>query len=447
MNPILTLFLKDIAHFRRDRTSLLLTFVVPAVLIYIFGNVFGVNRESTGPVGIPLAVVNQAEGAKSADAIIAALQKEKTFRLITTTMDANGADVPLTEDKVRSLFRENRIRFALIFPPDTESDDTFGLKVKYLNNPRNDIETQTVNGILQKTIFMAAPSVLMDALRKRATQAIGAAGTESFYRSIARSVGQSFNTDPEKVFDEMMRGDILSPSSSSADTPDSAAVPSDFFDRMIKIESEQVSGKQVKNAAATRSVGGWAVMFMLFSVSGAATSLFEEKKAGLFRRILAAPVKRSHILWSKYLFCTALGMVQLAALFVAGKLLFRIDVTSNLANLILICLAASSACTAFGMLLASIARSPAAASGIATFLILTMSALGGAWFPISLMPDFIQSLSKLTIVYWAMEGFLQVLWANCTFRDLLPYLGVLAGIAAVINAISVWRFNRGEMFD
>ncbi|MBP8257548.1 MAG: ABC transporter permease [Opitutaceae bacterium] len=446
MNPIITLFLKDVAHFRRDRTSLLLTFVVPAVLIYIFGSVFGVNRESTGPVGIPLAVVNQSAGAKAADAIIAALAREKTFRLIATSKDSNGADVPLTEERVRALFRENRIRFALIFPPDTEGDEEFGLKVRYLNNPRNEIETQTVNGILQKTIFTSAPSVLMDSLRKRATKAIGASGTETFYRSIARSVGQNFDADPDRIFDEMMRGDILMPSS-TAGTPSNSEASTAFLDRMIKIESEQVSGKQVKNAAATRSVGGWAVMFMLFSVSGAATSLFEEKKAGLFRRILAAPVKRSHILWSKYLFCTTLGLVQLAALFIAGRLFFRIDITSNLPNLILICLAASSACTAFGMLLASIARSPAAASAIATFLILTMSALGGAWFPISLMPDFIQSLSKLTIVYWAMEGFLQVLWANCTLVDLLPYLGVLVGIAVVINVVSILRFNRGRMFE
>ncbi|MBP7140386.1 MAG: ABC transporter permease [Opitutaceae bacterium] len=447
MNPILTLFLKDVAHFRRDRISLLLTFVVPTVLIYIFGNVFGVNRESTGPVGIPLAVVNQSAGARSADAIIAALRQEKTFRLLTTTKDTQGTEVPLTEEGVRTLFRENRIRFALIFPPDTESDGEFGLKVKYLNNPRNEIETQTVNGILQKTIFTAAPSVLMDALRKRATQAIGAAGTETFYRGIARSVGESFNTDPEKIFGEMMRGDLLTSPISSESTSGGTQAGAGFLERMIKIESEQVAGKQVKNAAATRSVGGWAVMFMLFSVSGAATSLFEEKKAGLFQRVLAAPVKRSHILWSKYLFCIALGMVQLTALFAAGWLFFRIDVTSNLPNLILICLAASSACTAFGMLLAAIARSPAAANGIATFLILAMSALGGAWFPISMMPDFIQSLSRLTIVYWAMEGFLQVLWANCTLVDLLPILGVLVGIAAIINAVSVWRYSRGQMFE
>jgi len=99
------------------------------------------------------------------------------------------------------------------------------------------------------------------------------------------------------------------------------------------------------------------------------------------------------------------------------------------------------------MLLASIARSPAAASGMATFLILTMSALGGAWFPTSLMPEFIQSLSRLTLVFWSTEGFLQVLWADCTTVELLPYVGVLFGIAVVVNTISVWRFNRGQLFE
>jgi ABC-2 type transport system permease protein len=203
----------------------------------------------------------------------------------------------------------------------------------------------------------------------------------------------------------------------------------------------------VKNAAATRSVGGWAIMFLLFSVSGAATSLFDEKKAGLFQRLLAAPVRRSHILWSKYLFGMLLGLVQLTSLFFAGRILFGIDVTSNFGNLLVICLAASTACTAFGMLLASIAKSPAAASGLATFLILTMSAVGGAWFPTSFMPDFIQVLSKFTLVYWSMEGFLQVLWADCTLVELLPYAGVLLAIAAVVNTISIWRFNRGSLFE
>ena len=99
------------------------------------------------------------------------------------------------------------------------------------------------------------------------------------------------------------------------------------------------------------------------------------------------------------------------------------------------------------MLLSSIASNPAAASGLATFLILTMSSIGGAWFPTSFMPEFIQSLSKLTLVYWSMEGFLAVLWAQKPLLEILPTLGVLLGMAAIVSAFSLWRFNRGNLFD
>ena len=48
-----------------------------------------------------------------------------------------------------------------------------------------------------------------------------------------------------------------------------------------------------------------------------ATSLFDEKKASLYQRLLAAPVRRTHIVWSKCIFGILLGLVQLLH---AGKL-------------------------------------------------------------------------------------------------------------------------------
>ena len=76
-----------------------------------------------------------------------------------------------------------------------------------------------------------------------------------------------------------------------------------------------------------------------------------------------------------------------------------------------------------------------------------MSALGGAWFPISFMPEFMQEIAKFTIVYWAMEGFTQVLWAGQSFLQILPTVGVLAGIATGVMSIAIWRFNRGRLFE
>jgi ABC-2 type transport system permease protein len=99
------------------------------------------------------------------------------------------------------------------------------------------------------------------------------------------------------------------------------------------------------------------------------------------------------------------------------------------------------------MLIAAIAPNAAAASGIATFVVLSMSAVGGAWVPVSFMPGYIQHLSKVTIVYWSVEGFADVLWEGRTVIEVLPKVGILAGIAAGVMLVAVWRFNRGRLFD
>jgi len=208
-----------------------------------------------------------------------------------------------------------------------------------------------------------------------------------------------------------------------------------------------VIGRDVKAPAATHIVGGWAMQFLLFAVSASAAALFHEKEHGLFQRLLSSPATRAHILWSKFLYGVLLGLVQLVVLFAAGRILYGIDVEHHLPFLMLVCVFAAAACTAFGMLLAAVSPSPEAARGLATFCILIMSAVGGAWFPVSFMPEFIQRISKLTLVYWSMEGFDQVLWANASFLELLPTLGILGGITAAVMAVAVWRFNRGPLFD
>ncbi len=445
MKLVLTLLRKELLLFSKDRVALSLTFLVPVVLIYIFGAVFGVNRTSSGPTGIPLAVINESAAPEIAK-LVEALRKETAFRVVESTTDENGVARALTETEVREGFKANRYRFALVLPADATSDETFGLRLKLLFNPRNEIESQMVLGLLQRTIYTEAPMLLLRSLEKQAASAIGRVKTDRFYDEMAATIGRSFGLDAAKVRESMKvgsLGDIVGAKTSGSTNGEA----SNFLERVIKIEQEQLAGAQVKNTGATRAVGGWAMMFLLFALSGSATSLFEEKKAGLYLRLLASPVRPSHILWSKYAFGILLGLVQLVALFFAGRLMFGIDVTSNFANLLVICAAAAVACTAFGMLLAAVTRTPAAAQGLATLLILTMSAVGGAWFPTSFMPELIQQLSKLTVVYWAMEGFAQVLWNDCTFAELLPTVGVLLGIAAALIGVSWWRFRTGPVFE
>jgi ABC-2 type transport system permease protein len=453
MSLLLTLVRKDFANFLRNRAAFTLTFVVPIVLIYIFGQVFGLNRKDSGPTGIRLAVVN-ASANPAAQQLIDALRAENALRVVTETAPGAPGSRPLTEDDAREKIRRRELRFAVIIPADLISDSDLGLHLKILSDPRNEIESQLVNGLLQKTIFSNVPALLGQSLQARAKKSLGEATLQQFNRSLAGTVAGAFGGEPEEIQRAIESGDFGlgrlgragQPAAAAGAAADKGAVE-DFFSRLVRIEREQVVGQQVKSPDATRVIGGQAMMFLLFALSGGAAAFFDEKNSGIFQRLLASPVTRAHLLWSRFSYGVLIGLVQLIVLFGAGQLMFGVDVTGHLGLLIVVCAAAAAACTAFGMLIAAFSPNAQAANGLATLLVLTMSATGGAWFPISLMPEFMQTIGKFTIVYWSMEGFSQVLWAEDSLVQLLPTVGILLAAAAGVMALAVWRLNRSKLFE
>ncbi len=448
MRPVLVLLRKDFAGFFRNKAAVSLTFIVPFVMIYLFGQIFGVNRKDSGPTGIPLAVVNAGDHPAGAK-LVAALKTEKSFRVIAEFTNPDGTKRPLVEADLKPAMQAPGApyRFALVIPADLVAADRLGIKLRILSNPRNEIETQTVNGMLQKTIFTHVPQLLGESLQANARRFLGDTKFQDFNGGIAQAVARGFGGDPAAIQRAIESGDFGAAAFGGATGSGANNPAADALARIVNLETVQVVGATVKSPAATAIVGGWAIQFLLFALSASATSLFRERDAGIFQRILASPVTRSQILWSKFAYGVSLGILQLMVLFFAGRILFGIEVEAHVFRLLVVCAFAAAACTSFGMLLAAVSPNAEAASGLATFLIMTMSSLGGAWFPISLMPEFIQQFSKLTLVYWSMEGFSAVLWAGQSFAQLLPILGILAGITAAVMTLAIWRFNRSRIFD
>jgi ABC-2 type transport system permease protein len=447
MHPILVLVRKDFALFLRDKASISLTFIVPFALIYLFGQIYHVNSSDPGPSGIPVAVVNQSDNPAAAR-LVEALRAEKTFKVLTKFANPDKTTRPLEEGDLRALMHADEFRFALVIPKDVIRPDDIGINLRTYSNPRNAVEAETVEGILQKTIFSKVPELLGQSFQARARSYLGDARLEQFNSSIASAVADAFGGDEAAIKARMADGELGLRRLGGAGAP--AAGPADSSDvlsRIVKIDNVQVEGAGIKSPMATLLVGGWAMQFLLFAVTASATALFREKEHGIFQRVLSAPVTRGDILWSKFLYGICLGLVQLGVLFLAGHVLFGIEIGSQAGLLALVCVFAAAACTSFGMLIAAVSPTPESARGLSTFVILLMCAVGGAWFPVSFMPEFIQRFSRLTLVYWSMEGFSQVLWARASLTELLPTLGWLSLMTAVVMGFSVWRFNRGRIFD
>lgn len=454
MRATLVLVQKSIWLFLHNKAAVILTFVVPGLLVALMGFVFGLyGKRESGPTGIPLAIANLSADP-AATKLVDALRAEKTFDVRTEEKIPNGTR-SYTEASLREKIHSGDFRYALIIPEDLISTNHIGIHLKFLTDPRNEIESQMVTGLLQKVIFMKVPQLMGLSLQKQAEGYIGKPAMKEFNHSMADLVAKRFGGDAVEIERRMNEGDLglgafnATTTSSSGSTNGSSSSPSDasFLSRIFKFDTEQLTGKNLSNPMGARLVGGYAIMFLLFAVSGSATAMFEEKRTGIFQRILAAPVSTTQIVWARFLFGVILGVVQISVLFFAGHVLFHLNLMPHIVPLFVLTVCAAAACTSFGMLLAALAPGPETVQGLSTLLIMAMSAIGGAWMPVSFLPAFIQKFSKLTIVYWSVEGFTSLIWAGQSLQEILPNIAALGGIAVGVMAIATWSFRRGKMFE
>lgn len=439
MKNIYQLFKKDVIRFLKDKTAVMLTFLVPAVLIVIFGSIFGGGGGSRGK--IPIIVVNES-GIDLAKFLESEIDSSSSLRSVKSYKDENGKEIIITHEKAKELVKNGNYPAALILPTDFFADTSSGIRFVYYYDPRNEIESQLIQGTIQKTIFTKIPRIFPLLLQREAKTFLGETLSDSFNNDIANLIGDYFKIDKDSVFKSITEFDITEFNQQDSSSENEANVISN----LIKFDSEQLVGVEKKNPGVTRIVGGWAIMFLLFTLSGISTSIFEEKQEGTLKRIFCMPISRSQFLWSKYIFAILLGIIQLSVLFLFAYYLYDVDIFSNFLNLMIVILASAGAAVAFGMVITAYANSLAQASGISTLVILIMSALGGSWFPVTLFPDWMQIAAKFTLTYWSVEAFLQVLWRDASFTEIVfPYLIVLVGIAVIINYLALYLFRKRQV--
>jgi ABC-2 type transport system permease protein len=103
------------------------------------------------------------------------------------------------------------------------------------------------------------------------------------------------------------------------------------------------------------------------------------------------------------------------------------------------------ACSAFGLFLASLARTRAQLGAISTLAVLSLSALGGSMVPRFLMPEGIQKAGLALFNTWAIEGFTRVFWREEPLTSLVAPVAVLIATGAVLFAIALRLTKRMEI--
>jgi ABC-2 type transport system permease protein len=202
-------------------------------------------------------------------------------------------------------------------------------------------------------------------------------------------------------------------------------------------ETHQVSSTQV---GFGQSVPGMATMFAMFMVFTGMGNLMTERKNWTLQRLVTLPITRGQILAGKVLMYFLLGMLQFAIVFAMGPIL-GVSFGNDPLALLLVMAAFTLCSAALTFAISTMLRSEMQGWAMVNLLGLTLAPLGGAWWPLDVVPDFMNTIGHLSPVAWAMDSFQLLIFENGGLTDILGNVAVLLIAAVVLFIFAIWRFK------
>ncbi len=405
---ILTILKKDLKLFFADKKAVLITFLMPILLISLFAFAFGGiggNNSEAKPIELLVSDIDNSINSKS---VIASLDTLNTVKLIHKEIN-----------EATDLVRKGNYVGVLIFEKGFQDSIAAGgklpMELKY------DSAREIEMGMLQ--------SVLMQNLMSSVGEKTVKAKMETYFDTNFSGIPSGIK---EKLLHDM----------DSGETGMNAMMNNDMGLKMTSIIKEDKEDDVERNVGLIQAVAGTAIMMLLFSIAGIGGGLLDEKDAGTLKRLLYSPLKPTDILFGKMGASLALSILQLVMMFVFAWLAFGLPILKDIPSLILMILATAFAVSSFGIFLVSIAKSRQQLNGFSTIIIMLMSAIGGSMVPIFIMPAIMQKIAVVSINYWGIQGFYDILWRNLPLTDILPRMAVLVGMGLVMTFISVPLFKK-----
>lgn len=187
--------------------------------------------------------------------------------------------------------------------------------------------------------------------------------------------------------------------------------------------------------------GGMAIQFILFLGIDVGIGMLLDRQRGLWKRFASSPLSKWTLLASRVVSATIMVMLILCVVFAFARIVFGVKMEGSLIGFVAICAAFGLMTASYGLLIASIGKTPQGARGLSILATLLMVMLSGAWVPSFLFPKWLQDATVVVPARWAMDGLDGMSWRGLGWTEaVLPVL-VLIAFAGVFGLIAAVRFR------
>ncbi len=367
---ILAIARTDLTLVLRDRQNLLWLFVMPLIFIYTFGRAnFGDDAKTTEKSAIPVAMEDTLFLGE-------AFTKELEDRTWVGETHAEGDSLL-------------EARGSWIVVPR-------GLTRTVLSGGRDSVEVVSKRGASARRAESYAWSARKAAIRvllnlQGVPDSLRANGADSVFMAAYDSV---------------------------------AALPP-----LVELEVRSASRARPIPRGYLLSVPGNLVMFVLIvALTAGAADIAVDVRQGHIRRLGACPLSKLDIFTGKLAGRLLTSLVQILFLMAVSTLLFDMRWGNDPTALALLFLVYAITAATIGIFIGLVVGKADTAASLGVLVTLTLSALGGCWWPLEIVPDGMKKLAHIFPTAWALEG----------LHTLISYGGSLGDVALNITVLTLY---------
>lgn len=227
----------------------------------------------------------------------------------------------------------------------------------------------------------------------------------------------------------------------------------DQLDRPILILQEnrnQNASQNIDYNPVQQNVPAWAIFGMFFTAIPIAGTILQERKSGIWVRLASLPVSQLELFAGKVLAYIAVCLSQFLLVGLIGLFLFpriglpSFSVTHNYTGVLLTIILISLAACGFGIFLGIVCNSYEQASAVGASFVVTAAAIGGVMVPVYAMPEFMQQVSIISPLNWGLNAFQDLLVRGHSLPMTIDDLGRLT-LFFILSIFFAWKLSRSRI--
>ncbi len=317
--------------------------------------------------------------------------KSELSRMVTDAVTPVSVFVDIEEDEIDEALLDGRVEYALILPQ--------GLEDAVLRGERAGLRSHSLQGVEMTGSVRSAANALLSTAHNVARHVEG--DRDAFRRAMGLVGDGRFALQTETFRSER------------------AALPTD-----------QASG-------VSRLVG-LLTLTMLAMVVITCFIFLKDVETGTFHRTLAGPMSvRRYMVETNGAFFLVTVLQGIAAAIVIGIIFPQLGLMATL-MLVLVLAVFSLVAVSLGLAVANIAKTVRRTQVTVNFLLIPMAMLGGAFWPVEIMPRFLQRLADFTPIRWVTSA-TQALLSGAELTEIVPHIGILLLFAVVFQLLGSWN--------